>query len=95
MILGGRKVIVDGLWSYVRQPNYLGTIIVHLALTLPIFESNLLSFQTSWPVFLYPLYYIVTLSHRCKRVSTCQKLQYGYTWDQQYSVRWNLIPKIF
>ncbi|CAH1714152.1 unnamed protein product [Aphis gossypii] len=89
------RIIVDGLWSYVRFPNYIGTIIVHLALILPIFEPNLSSLQASWPVLLYPLYYIITLSHKCVRISTYARLQYGNTWDRQYTVKWNLIPKIF
>lgn len=89
------RIIVDGLWSYVRFPNYIGTIIVHLALTLPVIEPNLSILQASWPVLLYPLYYIITLSHKCVRISTFACLQYGNTWDRQYSVKWNLIPKIF
>jgi len=91
----GMRIIVDGLWSYVRFPNYIGTIIVHLALTLPIIEPNLSSLQASWPVLLYPLYYIITLSHKCVRISTYARVQYGNTWDCQYTVKWNLIPKIF
>jgi len=91
----GVRIIVDGLWSYVRFPNYIGTIIVHLALILPIIEPNLSSLHASWPVLLYPLYYIITLSHKCVRISTYARLQYGNTWDRQYTVKWNLIPKIF
>ncbi|XP_015374475.1 PREDICTED: lamin-B receptor [Diuraphis noxia] len=89
------RTIVDGIWSYVRYPNYIGTIIVHLALILPIFEPNLGSLQSSWPVLFYPLYYIITLSHQCVRISTFSRLQYGDTWDRYYTTKWNLIPKIF
>lgn len=91
----GRKIIVSSLWSLVRYPNYLGTIIVHIAIIMPIIEPNLESLQASWPIFLYPVYYIVTLSHRCARVSTHSQLRYGYSWDCHYAVKWNLIPKIF
>ncbi|CAI6367904.1 unnamed protein product [Macrosiphum euphorbiae] len=86
---------VDGLWSYVRYPNYIGTILVHLALILPIFEPNLGSLQASWPVLLYPLYYIITLSHQCVRISTHYRFQCGDRWDRAYLAKWNLIPKIF
>uniref|UniRef100_A0A2S2NHJ1 Lamin-B receptor n=1 Tax=Schizaphis graminum TaxID=13262 RepID=A0A2S2NHJ1_SCHGA len=89
------RIIADGFWSYIRYPNYTGTIIVHLALILPIIEPNLSSLQTSWPVLLYPLYYIITLSHKCVRISTYSRLQNGVTWDCQYTTKWNLIPKIF
>jgi len=89
------RTIVDGIWSYVRYPNYIGTIIVHLALILPIFEPNLSSLQSSWPVLFYPFYYIITLSHQCVRTATFCRLQYGDTWDRDYTTKWNLIPKIF
>lgn len=89
------RTIVHGLYSYVRYPNYLGTIIVHLALILPIFEPNFGSLQASWPVLFYPLYYIITLSHQCVRISTYYRLQYGNAWDLHYTAKWNLIPKIF
>ncbi|XP_060880374.1 delta(14)-sterol reductase LBR isoform X2 [Metopolophium dirhodum] len=89
------RTIVHGLWSYVRYPNYIGTILVHLALVLPIFEPNLGSLQASWPVLLYPLYYIVTLSYQCVRISTHYRFQYGNSWDCQYIAKWNLIPKIY
>jgi len=79
----------------VRYPNYIGTIIVHLALILPIFEPNLGSLQSSWPVLFYPLYYIITLFHQCVRNSNYCRLLYGNGWDIYYSTKWNLIPKIF
>jgi len=89
------RTIVHGLWSYVRYPNYIGTILVHLALVLPIFEPNLGSLQASWPALLYSLYYIITLSYQCVRISTHYRFQYGNSWDRQYITKWNLIPKIF
>jgi len=73
----------------------MGAIIVHLALILPVIELNLESVQASWPVFIYPLYYIITLSHRCVRVSNEGQSQYNYMWDHKYATKWNLIPKIY
>jgi len=73
----------------------MGAIIAHLALILPVIELNLESVQASWPVFIYPLYYIITLSHRCVRVSNEVQSQYNYMWDHKYATKWNLIPKIY
>lgn len=95
VILGGRRFNVNGLWSYIRYPNYLGIILIHLALVVPTIELNLESLLASWPVFLCPCYYIFTLAHRCLRVSNSYQLQYGYVWDHQFTAKWNLIPKIY
>jgi len=89
------RTVAHSLWSYVRYPNYIGTILVHLALIMPLFEPNLGSLQSSWPVLFYPLYYIITLSHRCVRISTYSCFQFGNKWDREYTTKWNLIPKIF
>lgn len=91
----GRKIIVSSLWTLVRYPSYFGAIIVPLAITLPAIEQNIESLQASWPIFLYPLYYIVTISHQCVRDSAHSQLQYGPIWDLHYATKWNLIPKIF
>lgn len=93
--MNGKTLIVGGLWSLIRFPNYLGCILVHLAIALPVFEPTLNSLQVLWPVLLYPLYYIVVLVCRSIKVSEYCQLQYGYAWDHQYATKWNLIPKIF
>ncbi|XP_050534933.1 delta(14)-sterol reductase TM7SF2-like [Daktulosphaira vitifoliae] len=93
--MNGKTIIVGGFWSLIRFPNYLGCILVHLAIILPVFDPTLSSLQMLWPVLLYPLYYIVTLVFRSIKVSEYCQLQYGYAWDHQYATKWNLIPKIF
>lgn len=93
--LDGRKFTYYNLWFYVKYPNYLGAIIAHFAIILPTIEPNIDSLLVSWPVFVYALYYLFTLCHRCVRVSTKGQLKSRYTWDQQIASKWNLIPKIF
>jgi len=95
LTLDGRRIFVSGLYSYIRYPNYLGTIIIHLALILPAFEPTFISIQTSWPILLYPLYYILTLFHRSIRISSYCQSTYDLKWNHQYAVKWNLIPKVF
>lgn len=92
---GGKRRITQYIpWSYVKYPSYIGTIIVHFALILPTIEPTIDSLRVSWPVLLYVLYYVVTLSHRCVRVSTERLSQYGGH-DDYFASKWNLIPKIF
>ncbi|VVC32687.1 Ergosterol biosynthesis ERG4/ERG24 [Cinara cedri] len=92
---GGIEVVRRGLWSYIRYPQYLGVIVLHLALILPIIEPNVASLKSSWPILFYPLYYIVTLSHRSTRISNYCRLKYGYSWDYKCIAKWNILPNIF
>ncbi|XP_025416427.1 lamin-B receptor isoform X2 [Sipha flava] len=91
----GITIIADGTGSFIRYPSFLGTIIVHLALTIPIFELNLGSIQSTWPALLYPLYYFVTLAYKCTRMSTYWQIEVGHFMYDESSAKWNLIPKIF
>lgn len=72
-----------GLGTFVNYPNYLSTIIVHLAVILPAFMPSIDSLQASWPIFLYPLYYIITVSHRCICDSTYYRLHYGFVLESE------------
>ncbi|XP_050436092.1 delta(14)-sterol reductase LBR-like [Adelges cooleyi] len=97
LFVNGRKIIVGRCRSFVRFPNYLGTILAHLSLTLGLISMDLTlnRLQVVWPVFLYSTYYILTLGYRSKRVVDYCKSQYGYLWENEYATKSNLVPKIF
>ncbi|CAH4038027.1 unnamed protein product [Pieris brassicae] len=85
----GKKILLSNLWGFVRHPNYLGDIIMHLALALP-------GILSSRPVAALPaLLPIVVLIHRAWRDHCRCRRRYGAAW-QRYCNRVPslLLPKI-
>ncbi|XP_022114198.2 delta(14)-sterol reductase TM7SF2 [Pieris rapae] len=85
----GKKILLANLWGFVRHPNYLGDIIMHLALALP-------GILSSRPVAALPaLLPIVVLIHRAWRDHCRCRRRYGAAW-QRYCKRVPsfLLPKI-
>ncbi|XP_047509019.1 delta(14)-sterol reductase TM7SF2 [Pieris napi] len=85
----GKKLLLSNLWGFVRHPNYLGDIIMHIALALP-------GILSSRPVAALPaLLPIVVLIHRAWRDHCRCRRRYGAAW-QRYCKRVPslLLPKI-
>ncbi|CAI9553703.1 unnamed protein product, partial [Staurois parvus] len=66
----GSKLIVSGLWGWVRHPNYLGDIIMAWAWCLPCGFTSIL------PYF-YGFFLTALLIHRVIRVEQQCKIKYG------------------
>nr|XP_034177107.1 delta(14)-sterol reductase TM7SF2 isoform X2 [Osmia lignaria] len=85
----GTKLIVSGLWGYVRHPNYLGDIIMWWSISCTSLACDVL-----------PYYYAVMctalLVHRAVRDNERCKMRYGLAWEQYISrVRYMILYRIF
>jgi protein-S-isoprenylcysteine O-methyltransferase Ste14 len=87
---GNMTLLTNGFWGFSRHINYLGEILMSLAIALSVGHPGIL-----W-VWLYPLYYIVLLSLRQidddKRCSS----KYGDLWkDYTKKVKYRIIPYLY
>jgi len=87
---GKNTLLANGFWGISRHINYLGEIIMSLAIALSVGYPGIL-----W-VWLYPLYYIVLLSMRQidddKRCSS----KYGNLWEvYTKKVKYRIIPYLY
>ena len=83
-------LLVNGFWGFSRHLNYLGEILMGLAITLSIGYPGRL-----WG-WLYPLYYVLLLVPRQmdddKRCST----RYGNLWKiYTQKVKYRIIPYLY
>ncbi|CAK1555421.1 unnamed protein product [Leptosia nina] len=90
----GKKLLVSNLWGFVRHPNYLGDILIHLALALPgalsLHEDHV---ATAVLPALLPIFMLI---HRAWRDHCRCQRRYGAAW-QRYCKRVPsiILPKIF
>ncbi|XP_077341957.1 delta(14)-sterol reductase LBR [Lithobates pipiens] len=85
----GNKLIVSGLWGWVRHPNYLGDIIMAWAWCLPC------GFASVLPYF-YGFFLTALLFHRVIRVEQQCKIKYGLDWQKYCQhVPYRLVPYIY
>jgi delta14-sterol reductase len=87
---GNKKLLTNGFWGLSRHINYLGEILMSLAIALSVGYPGVI-----W-VYFYPLYYIVLLSTRQidddKRCSS----KYGNLWkDYTKKVKYRIIPFLY
>ncbi|XP_047990673.1 delta(14)-sterol reductase TM7SF2 [Leguminivora glycinivorella] len=85
----GKKLLISSTWGLLRHPNYLGDILIHIALAIPGIVSQ--HYVAAAPALLT----IVVLLHRAWRDhSRCQR-RYGTAW-QRYckKVPSVILPKI-
>ncbi|XP_076234062.1 lamin B receptor [Calliopsis andreniformis] len=85
----GKKLIVSGLWGFVRHPNYLGDIIMWWSISSISLACDIL-----------PYYYTIMctglLIHRAMRDNERCKMRYGFAWEQYTSrVKYMLLYRIF
>ncbi|XP_066598792.1 delta(14)-sterol reductase TM7SF2 isoform X2 [Prorops nasuta] len=89
----GKKLIVSGIWGYVRHPNYLGDIIMQLSIAyagLTISRINdYIPFYTSVCCIIVLVYRAIRDNARCKK-------RYGYSWEQYCSrVKYMIFKHVF
>jgi protein-S-isoprenylcysteine O-methyltransferase Ste14 len=86
----GRQLLCSGFWRLSRHINYLGEILMALALALS------LGHPTAIGPWLYPLYYVALLFPRQHADDLRCSAKYGLLW-QQYCDRvpYRIIPWIY
>lgn len=83
----GRKLLVSGYWGTVRNPNYLGDIMIQLSFGLFVYNAI--------PVLIYVLD-ILLLFDRASRVGQKCQQKYGSAWERYCQrVKYSLIPKVY
>lgn len=83
----GKKLIVSGLWGIVRKPNYLGDILMHLALVPYVYNV---------PPVLFLIFTVALLVHRTIRDNAHCKQKYGGSWERYcLKVKYVLLPKVY
>lgn len=83
----GKKLIISGLWGFVRKPNYLGDILMHLALV---------PFVYNVPPVLFLIFTVALLVHRAARDNAHCRQKYGGSWERYcLKVKYVLLPKVY
>ena len=86
----GGRLLVSGLWSVVRKPNYVGDMIMALAYGLPSCGAYGLV------PFAYFIYLASLLLHRASRDEERCRAKYGPVWEEYVSVvPYRFIPWIY
>ncbi len=87
---GNQKLLVNGFWGVSRHINYLGEILMGLAIALSVGHPEVL-----W-VWLYPLYYIALLVARQIDDDKRCSLKYGNLWENYTKkVKYRIIPYLY
>lgn len=85
----GNKLLVSGLWGFVRHPNYLGDLLCTLAVALPCGFRHVLPYYTL-------LLCVVMLVARSVQVDSKCRQRYGDLWvHYTQRVKYRLIPYVF
>ncbi|XP_020300602.1 delta(14)-sterol reductase isoform X2 [Pseudomyrmex gracilis] len=88
--LRGKKLMVSGLWGYVRHPNYLGDIVMQwsvASISLPIVD--VLPYYAAICCVFVLTYRAVRDNRRCQE-------RYGYAWEQYTSrVKYMILKPVF
>jgi delta14-sterol reductase len=86
----GKRVLVSGFWGLSRHINYLGELLMAMALALS------LGVPTAWGPWLYPLYYVVLLVPRQLDDDKRCAAKYGPLWDEyRRRVPRRIIPFVY
>jgi delta14-sterol reductase len=87
---GGKHVLAGGFWGLSRHINYLGEIMMAVALALS------LGYPLAAAPWLYPLYYVALLLPRQADDDRRCAARYGPLWDEYCRrVPWRIIPRVY
>jgi protein-S-isoprenylcysteine O-methyltransferase Ste14 len=87
---GRHQLLVSGFWGVSRHVNYLGEVLMGLALCLVLGRPG-----DPWP-WLYPLYYVLLLVPRQIDDDRRCAEKYGPLWDEyRKRVRWRIVPGVY
>lgn len=86
----GRRLLLGKLWGRVRQPNYVGDILVLLSLI------GFLTFKMAWPPLVSMILCIVFLIHRATRANARNFSCYSSAWTRYcQKVKYYFVPKVY
>ncbi|XP_017078627.1 lamin-B receptor [Drosophila eugracilis] len=86
----GSRLLLSGMWGWVRQPNYLGDILALLALAAPM------ALRIALPPLLGLSLIIVLLLHRATRANARNQARYHSSWHRYSTqVRSYILPRIY
>jgi protein-S-isoprenylcysteine O-methyltransferase Ste14 len=89
---GQRALLCGGFWGISRHVNYLGEILMALALALTLSLGR----PGLWAAWLYPLYYLALLLPRERADERRCAAKYGELWAEYLRrVPWRIIPGIY
>jgi delta14-sterol reductase len=87
---GGKQLLCSGFWGLSRHVNYLGEILMALALAL------CLGYPAAIAPWLYPLYYLALLVPRERADDRRCADKYGPLWQEYcYRVPWRIVPWVY
>lgn len=87
---GNRVLLVNGFWGLSRHINYLGEILMGVAIALSVGYPEVL-----W-VWLYPLYYVALLFPRQIDDDKRCSIKYGDLWKEYIQkVKYRIIPYVY
>lgn len=87
---GKQALLINGFWGLSRHINYLGEIVMGLAIALSAGHPEV------WWVWLYPLYYIALLVTRQMDDDKRCSLRYGDLWKRYTKeVKYRIIPYVY
>lgn len=85
----GKKLMLSGLWGYVRHPNYLGDIIMQWSLACIGLATDILPYYAA-------ICCTFTLAYRAIRDNRRCHTRYGYAWEQYCTrVKYMILKRIF
>ncbi|KAL6265496.1 hypothetical protein P5V15_002292 [Pogonomyrmex californicus] len=85
----GKKLMLSGLWGYVRHPNYLGDIIMQWSIACISLAYDILPYYAA-------IYCTLVLAYRAIRDNRRCQMRYGYAWEQYcLRVKYMILKPIF
>lgn len=86
----GRRLLLGALWGRVRQPNYVGDILVYISL------MGFLAFKFAWPPLVSMVLCVVFLVHRASRTNARNFSCYSSAWTRYcQKVKYYFVPKVY
>ncbi|XP_063697758.1 lamin-B receptor [Culicoides brevitarsis] len=86
----GSRLLVDGLWKTVRQPNYTADVLCYLSLLLVVLG------RFAWPPVVAVVFSVALLVHRALRLDARHANRYDSAWQRYCTeVKNLLVPYVF
>ncbi|XP_032667096.1 delta(14)-sterol reductase TM7SF2 isoform X2 [Odontomachus brunneus] len=85
----GKKLMLSGLWGYVRHPNYLGDIMMQWSFTGVSLATDVLPYYAA-------ICCVLTLAYRAIRDNRRCQARYGYAWEEYCTrVKYMILKGVF
>lgn len=88
-VVAGKKLLCGGWWGIVRNPNYLGLILMYWILAISAGISHMAPYAVALASTLVLVHRAIRNSWRCKTI-------YTNSWDRYtQKVKYYLVPRVF